>query len=147
VSKSERERGAEAYVRYYESLSLETLDQLQSLVADDVQFCDPFNDLKGIDAYRKLLTHMFNNVKEVKFNVLNCAWDDDTCLLRWRFEGKLRSLGSDQWIFEGMSKLDFDDNGKVTRHIDYWDSGSEFYERVPALGVLIRFIRRLAAVS
>jgi steroid Delta-isomerase len=44
-----------------------------------------------------------------------------------------------------MSELTFDSDGKVARHIDYWDAGKHFYEKLPLLGALLRAIRRRVA--
>jgi len=46
-----------------------------------------------------------------------------------------------------MSELTFDSDGKVARHVDHWDAGKEFYEKLPLLGGVLRAIRRRVAAT
>jgi len=41
-----------------------------------------------------------------------------------------------------MSLITFDTEGRVSSHIDYWDSADAFYTRIPLLGSVIRSIRQ-----
>ena len=61
----------ERYRRYLEDLSSATLGDLETYVTADVRFKDPFNDVRGVDAMRRVFQHMFENVQDVKF----CAQD------------------------------------------------------------------------
>jgi hypothetical protein len=42
----------------------------------------------------------------------------------------------------GMSHVRFNDNGQVTMHQDFWDSGTNIYGQIPVLGGVIESIRR-----
>jgi hypothetical protein len=78
-----------------------------------------------------------------RFAVTHRAWDGDICLMRWLFEAETK--GGLKLSFAGMSELTFDSEGKVACHVDHWDAGKEFYERLPLLGWLLRTIRRRVA--
>lgn len=132
--------GCAAYVRFFESLSADTLDQLDAVTAEDVHFRDPFNDVRGRECMRAVLAQMFEAVREPRFEVRLVAWDGDVCVLVWRFTGEVKHLGP--WDVEGSSELSFDEAGRVTRHIDHWDSGAAFDARLPVLGFLLRLVRR-----
>ena len=41
-----------------------------------------------------------------------------------------------------LSELRFADDGRVVAHIDHWDSGAQFYGKLPGLGWLIERVRR-----
>lgn len=131
-----------AYVGFYETLTRERLSELSRFVADDVRFKDPFNDVRGIEAYRTLLAKMFEAIPDVRFTVSHRAVDGDACFLRWQCRGTLRST---PWIVEGMSELRFGADGRVREHIDHWDAAEQFYQRIPIVGWLIRLIRRRVA--
>jgi steroid delta-isomerase len=133
---------ADAYIRYYEALSLATLSALDNVVTPDVRFKDPFNDVRGIEHYRRLLTKMFDAVPDVRFCVSQQAVDGETCFIRWRCEGTIKAMGAAPWLVEGMSELRFAPDGRVREHIDHWDAASQFYERLPVIGWLLRLIRR-----
>jgi steroid Delta-isomerase len=133
---------AEAYVRFYEALSPETVSDLRSVVHEDIHFKDPFSDVVGVATYQALLVGMFNAAPDIRFKVLHCAYDGEVCFLRWDSQGTLRVLGKDPWVVKGMSELRFAEDGRVISHIDHWDAASQFYERIPVLGAILRLIRR-----
>jgi steroid delta-isomerase len=45
-------------------------------------------------------------------------------------------------MITGMSEIHFAPDGRISEHIDHWDSGGQFYERIPVLGWLIRLVRK-----
>ncbi len=66
--------------------------------------------------------------------------------LRWDFSFVPRRGGA-PWRIEGMSEVHFDAEGRVTAHLDHWDSGSQFYGRLPVLRHVIALIRRRLSVG
>jgi len=140
---SARGRGpADAYIAYYEALSPATLAALETVVTPDVRFKDPFNEVTGVAAYRRLLAKMFAAVPDIRFTVSHQAVDGEACFLRWHCEGTLPALGGRHWSVEGMSELRFAADGRVREHIDHWDAAAQVYERLPLIGGLMRLIRR-----
>lgn len=136
---------SELYIRLFEELSVERLDDIESFVSANIKFKDPFNDLSGIDSFRRLLMEMLNNVKELKFTVTHRAWAEGVLFVRWSFQGELKWLGC--WKVQGMSEINFDERGFVCQHIDYWDAAEQFYEKLFLIGTILRFIRRRLQVS
>lgn len=134
-----------AYVQFYETMTPGAVAELGNFVSDDVRFKDPFNDVVGVEAYRRLLVKMFETVPDIAFTVSHRAIDGDACFLRWRCQGTIPRLGRAPWIVEGMSELRFAEDGRVREHIDHWDASAQFYERLPLLGGLLRLIRRRVA--
>ena len=45
----------------------------------------------------------------------------------------------------GASHLQYDAQGRITMHRDYWDAAEELYEKLPLLGLLMRWLRRRLA--
>lgn len=133
------------YIRFYESLSLTSLDTLGAVCHEDVRFKDPFNETHGVDAYRALLEGMFESAPDITFKVLHCAYDGDVCFLRWDSQANIKALGKDPWMVKGMSELTFAEDGRVLSHIDHWDAASQFYERLPIIGRVLKLIRRRVA--
>ena len=127
------------YRLYLESLSLESLSDLTFYVVDDVHFKDPFNDVWGLNAMALVFQHMFENVQNVRFVVQDMLAEGQLCFMGWRFEGEINGK---LWAFNGTSLIRFADDGRVEEHIDHWDAGRDFYERLPFIGSLIAFLRR-----
>ena len=133
---------AQRYRAYLESLSPDGLKNLEKYVSKDVYFRDPLNDVKGVEAMRRVFLHMYDTVGSVKFIVHHAASDADTCLMSWRFSANLR--GS-PWNFEGTSVVLFNAAGQVVAHTDYWDVAGSLYEKLPFIGGLLRWLRRMVA--
>ncbi len=127
-----------SYVDYLEKLTTENLDRLPSYVAPNVRFKDPFNDVKGIEAMKAVFSHMFDNVENIVFRIKRSYSDLNSGCMEWTFSGKIRKK---QWVFNGTTIVSFDEEGLVTAHIDYWDSGRDFYEHMPIIGWVLKYIR------
>ena len=136
----------EAYVAFYESLTPSSVEQLARYCAPEVRFRDPFNDVTGVAAYRAILARMFVDVREPRFIVRDHALSGQIAYLRWDFSFATRKHGT-PWQIEGMTEVHFNTEGRVTAHLDHWDSGSQFYGRLPVLRTLIGLVRRRLAVS
>jgi hypothetical protein len=136
---------SELYIRLFEELSVERINDIESFVSSDIKFKDPFNDLSGIDPFRRLLTEILNNVKGLKFVVTHRAWTERVLFLRWSFQGELTGISS--WRVQGVSEINFDERGFICQHIDYWDAAEQFYEKFPLIGTMLRFIKRRVKVS
>jgi len=134
-----------AYAAFYEGLTPGSLERLNDLCAPEVRFCDPFNDVTGIAAYRAILAEMFEQVREPSFEISDWALSGRVAYLRWAFVFTPRKGGA-PWRIDGMSEVHFDQRGLVAVHLDHWDSGLQFYARLPLLRSLIGFVRKRLAI-
>jgi steroid Delta-isomerase len=131
-----------AYAAYYESLTPESIADLRALVAADIHFRDPFNDVRGVDRMIRVLRKMFEDASDIRFERREQACSGNLCFIRWRFFFRPRRFaGGEIWPVEGVSAVRFDRAGKVVEHIDYWDAASQIYGRLPLLGRLLRLIQ------
>lgn len=133
-----------AYVEFFETVTPETLGRLDALVAPDVRFRDPFNDVTGPAAMRRVFEDMFARFDGPRFVVTDRAYSADRCYVRWRFTAR---DGGRDWAIDGVSEIAVDGEGRIVEHIDHWDAASQVYEKLPLVGPLVRFIRRRAAAS
>ncbi|MGE0423352.1 MAG: nuclear transport factor 2 family protein [Reyranellaceae bacterium] len=127
------------YAAYFDTLSRERLAEMDALFAPDARFRDPFNDVRGIAAIRNVFAHMYKTIERPRFAILHRVSAGDVGYLKWRFTGM---LGRRPFDFVGLSEVRFNPQGLVVEHLDYWDSGTLVYERVPLLGALVRVIKR-----
>jgi len=129
------------YAEFFESLTADRVALLDSVMTDEVHFTDPFNSVRGIEQVRQVFVEMYAQFSDARFVVTHAALaDDDSGLLRWELNGKLRRTG-EPWHVEGMSHVRFGPDGRVSEHVDYWDAARQFYERLPVVGWLLRRIR------
>jgi limonene-1,2-epoxide hydrolase len=133
----------EEYIHFFNTLE-QGLNNgtLQRLTHADMRFSDPFNDVQGHEQITAVLKHFVKQVKSPHFNVLHIAWDQQVCLLRWDFSGELPKFG--QWSFPGVSEIHFNDEGLITLHQDHWDASQFFYQKLPIIGPVLRWIRKQA---
>lgn len=133
------EAAARRYADWWQGLTPGRIAELDALVAPSVRFRDPFNDVVGIEAMRRVLEKMFEDVPDAAFTITDVAIGG-AVYLRWRFQGG-------RFAADGVTELAFDAGGRVVCHVDHWDSGTEVYAKLPLVGALVRLIRRRLAAA
>ena len=119
------------YINLFSNLSSENINEFDDLISKDIVFIDPFNNVKGANAFKKIFLHMFENVKDPKFLILDYSINKKRVFLKWKMTFfAFKSLQ----IIEGMSELLLNDDGKVSTHIDYWDSLNGIFIKIPLIG-------------
>jgi len=136
------QQAAVAYKQYLESLSSGSLSDLGNYVTPEVHFVDPFNDVRGVAAMRRIFDDMFKTVSDIEFKADRMGMDSDTTLMAWTLTGELRGR---PLMLEGMSRITFNESGRVTEHIDHWDSATQFYMRLPVIGWFLSIVRQRVA--
>jgi steroid Delta-isomerase len=130
-------------VRFYETLSPETLGDLRRLYHEDVRFQDPFNAVVGVDAIERIFRDMFERLDAPRFHVENRIVDGSQAMLAWTFDFALRGRNL---RIHGVTHLRLCDDGRILTHRDYWDPAGELYAGLPVIGLLVRWLmRRLSA--
>jgi len=130
------------YKKFLESLTATDVGSLKDHVSEDIRFSDPFHDVQGVDAMASIFDRLFETVTNVQFEVLDHAVDGSLVFFRWRLSANLSGKG---WRVEGVTHLTFNAERVVVSHREYWDAASQFYERFPVIGPLLRYLRRRVA--
>ena len=129
---------------YFETLSLDTAQRLDTLYTEDAWFKDPFNEVKGVPAIRHIFVHMFSQVDAPRFVVLEAVAQDGQAFITWEFRFRMRRWREGEQCIRGCSQLHFAADGRICRHRDWWDAAEELYEKLPVLGSLMRGLKALA---
>jgi hypothetical protein len=132
-------------IRFFETLTLDSVAQIDSVYADDARFKDPFNEVRGLPEVRRVFVHMFEQVKNPRFVVTRAISDGNDAFLTWDFLFSMNSSPDQPQVIRGATHIQFDADGRVAVHRDYWDAAEELYEKLPLLGSLMRFLKRQAA--
>ena len=132
-------------VALFENLSPEALPRLASIYTDAATFKDPFNEVQGVAAIRRIFEHMYATLDQPRFAVHARVTQGDECFLTWDFLFRLRSGRGEQMVVRGCSHLRLATDGRIAMHRDYWDVAEELYEKLPLLGSLMRWLRRRMA--
>lgn len=142
---AEKTRSAvEALTPFYEQLQLQDIDRFDEFYRDDARFRDPFNDVSTIEGIKRVFRHMFTQVNAPAFRVTKTIIADGDAILFWTFHFRFKGLGCKTLqTLEGVSHLEFDEDGRVSLHRDYWDAAEELYGRMPVIGTLMRGLQRM----
>ena len=135
------QEATDRYCAFFESLSPQSLEKLDDYFDASAHFKDPFNDVRGIAQIRRVFVHMYTQVHEPAFEILDSMSDGDISFMRWRFSFSLRKQG-EVIRADGVSRVMFDANGKVVEHIDYWDPVEGVYRHLPVFGSAFRWLTR-----
>ena len=133
------------FIAFFENLSPADLARLGQVYAPEARFKDPFNEARGVPAIQAIFAHMFGALEQPRFVVTGRVVQGNQCFLTWDFLFAFQRFdkGVTQTV-RGASHLVLDDEGLVTLHRDYWDAAEELYEKLPVVGALMRWLRRLA---
>ena len=135
-----------AVVPLFEQLSPAHVAQLDRYYAADSRFKDPFNEVQGVPAIRSIFTHMFATLRAPRFIVTGRVVQGHQAFLTWEFRFYFQRWNkqTEQCVL-GASHLEFNSDGLVVLHRDYWDAAEELYEKLPVVGSLMRWLRRQAS--
>ena len=136
-----------AAVVYFEQLTLANVDQLGRFFHAEARFKDPFNEVQGLPRIQHLFRHMFAQVNSPRFVIHQVVAEGRQCFLTWDFCFERRSGTNDTLTVRGATHWQFDSDGLITNHRDYWDAAEELYEKLPLLGRLMRWLRRQASAG
>lgn len=133
-------------IHFYHDLTPESVSRFADFYSADAYFKDPFNEVRGIVPIQRIFSHMFKQVAEPHFVVTDKVVDAHGAMLIWEFGFRVKLWGKGETqVMRGVSHLKFDADGKVNYHRDYWDTGEELYMKLPAIGSLLRGLRRVLA--
>lgn len=112
---------------------------------DNIRFEDPINRTNGIEKFKQVMADTWRFYPNSRFELR--AWADagDRVFIRWSLvedrKGKTVSL------IEAIGEFRFNAQGKVISHVDYWDSVTAIYRKIPILGQTLNFMRKRFSVD
>ena len=127
----------ENYVKLFETLNLKNLNKFDKLLDENIYFEDPFNKVYGIESFKRIFSNTLNKLDNVEFKVQNIISKNNIYILKW--EMIYFAFNKNNSIF-GLSEVTIGANKKIVSHIDYWDSYSNFYTKIPIFGLIFKFV-------
>jgi len=131
-------------VELFEKLAPDDVMRLSEYYTLDAKFKDPFNQVQGVTQVQRIFSHMFQALDEPRFLVHDVVVQGEQCFLTWDFVFRFRRFSSALQTVHGSSHLHLDADGLIVSHRDYWDAAEELYEKLPLLGILMRWLRKRA---
>lgn len=118
-----------------------TLDDLKSIYTEQVHFKNPFYELDDLTALYRFFRQLYQQVDDPTLLITESVSDQNILYLNWTFRFAFHEK-QETFSIDGLSRMHFDERGKILEHTDYWDAGEHIYETLPLLGTLIRWIKK-----
>jgi limonene-1,2-epoxide hydrolase len=132
-------------IDFFEQMQPADLARLEAVYTAEAHFKDPFNDVRGPAAIRAIFEHMYATLEAPRFVIHDVLVQDTQCFLNWDFVFRVRSWPRQELTIRGASHLKLAADGRIAEHRDYWDAAEELYEKLPGVGLLMRWLRRRMA--
>lgn len=133
---------ASTYASFFENINASTsIEEYKKVLHKNAKFKDPFHEIVGIEKIYNIFQDMYLKLDNPKFKIIEIVEQNNIAYIKWDFEFHFKNNKKKE-SFEGVSRIEFDNKGKVISHIDYWDSAENLYEKIPILSFLIKFIKR-----
>ena len=130
------------YIEFFQQLNEKTpLLEYKLFFDENSYFEDPFHKVVGVDKIYPILKGIYVKFYNPRFEINECISQDYITYIRWNFLYQMNKK-SEVDTFVGVSRVLFSENGKVLKHVDFWDAGLNVYEKIPLLGSIIRYIKR-----
>ena len=112
-------------------------DDWWTLYSKDVKFIDPTQEKYGIEAYIKAQDSLINRCDDVYLESHSIAINKNVAFVEWTMGVKIKGV---EFIYDGTTRLIFDQDGKVIEHRDYFDFCSGTFGNVPLVGGFFRWM-------
>ncbi|GAA0857822.1 nuclear transport factor 2 family protein [Aliiglaciecola litoralis] len=132
----------DAFERFYTNVSLDSLEQLGTIYAEDATLIDPIMQHQGLDKIKRYFRNMLENTRKCHCAIQHVTQQNDTVFVTWKMTIAHPQLNKGQDIaVNGISQLELAAN-KIVFHRDYYDLGEMIYEQVPVLKHVVKMIKK-----
>ena len=137
----------ERYLDFWRAMKVEDVPTIKALVTEDFHFVDPFNDVRSAEDMVRLLDHIFELCETPLFDMLSYGVSEQgpdadgnwQGYALWHFSF-IAKRGGNKVTLDGMSALTFAPDGRLSAHIDHWDTGQQVLRHIPILGGLVKAV-------
>jgi steroid Delta-isomerase len=139
-----KKKPIDKYIELFSDLTIDKVKDFDHIVDPNIEFTDPFNVVKGLGSFKNIFNHMFKNIKDPKFKIIDYSIEKKRTFLKW--EMTFFAFKSKQ-IIVGISEIKCGKNGKIIAHHDYWDSMNGIFIKLPFIGFLYKTSLRLFSLK
>ena len=147
ASRDDIKAALKRYLDFWADIKVEDVPTIKAIVTDDFHFRDPFNDVRSSADMVTLLDHMFQICDQPRFEMRHYGLSDQSpnadgswdAYALWDFSFTPKR-GGDVIEIDGMTALSITADGKISAHIDHWDTGQQVLRHIPLLGGVVKLI-------
>lgn len=141
----DKRQATQKLATFFETLSPQSVTQLNTVYHAQATFKDPFNEVQGLPEIERIFRHMYVALDQPHFVVTGQVVDGSQAFLTWEFRFRFKRFDTTTLqAVRGASHVVFNEQGLVTMHRDYWDAAEELYEKLPVLGGVMRWLKKRA---
>ncbi|MFP4281128.1 MAG: nuclear transport factor 2 family protein [Opitutales bacterium] len=140
----EAEAAIERFRRFFSDLTVDRVEEECARVyARDAILHDTLVTHQGIDEILPYFRSTAERAAGVNVTIDRTVRDGSDYFIQWTMDITWKGFGKGRTTRSvGMSHLRFNAAGEVVLHHDFWDSTSGFFEHLPVIGGLLRWIKR-----
>ena len=112
-------------------------EEWESLYNQQVKFIDPTQEKNGIAAYIKAQDGLIKRCDDIYLKSHSIAINKNIAFVEWTMGLKIKGI---EFVYDGTSRLIFDEVGKVKEHRDYFDFCSGTFGNIPIIGAFFRWL-------
>ena len=141
LSPSDGEAAIGRFRDFFQNVTPESIrEKTAKLYAEDVWFNDTLKTLRGRAAVEAYFLKTMDHVDSFRTEVDDVARSGGNFYVRWTMD--VRFKGAKERVRTiGVTLLRFDREGRAVLHQDFWDPAIGFYEHLPVLGGVMRWIQ------
>ena len=112
-------------------------EEWESFYNKQVKFKDPTQEKIGINAYVNAQERLIKRCDDIFLESHSIAIEQNIAFVEWTMGLKIKGI---EFLYEGTSRLIFDEQGKVKEHRDYFDFCSGTFGNIPIIGAFFRWL-------
>lgn len=127
--------------KFYEEFGPNNIHQMANIYSEPTYFKDPFHTMTSVQ--KELIpyfTKAFTKLQNSRFDFHEAVLEGNKAFLIWDMSFE---ISGKKFKIHGSSFIEFDEQGMVKKHRDYWDLAEELYEKLPAVGLLFRAFKKI----
>lgn len=132
----------ENFKNYFARMDFNNNSVLNDIYSKNVVFIDPIHEINGIEKLCEYFHKLNDNLVEGSFQFIDESAIGNKVYLCWEMNLKLKRPNKNVKA-SGISVLTIEE--KIIKQRDYFDAGELFYENIPILGSIIRFLKKKIA--
>tara|TARA_B100000579_G_C22336941_1_gene623131 strand:+ start:155 stop:580 length:426 start_codon:yes stop_codon:yes gene_type:complete len=114
-----------------------SIEEWEYFYNDKVKFIDPTQATTGLDEYIKVQDRLIKRCDDIYLESHSIAINKNIAFVEWTMGLKIKSF---EFLYDGTTRLIFDEEGKVKEHRDYFDFCSGTFGNVPVIGGFFRWL-------
>lgn len=108
---------------------------------DHIYFRDSIQEITGIEDFKAMTERLTERSKDLKMNIVSAQMEDGIVFLEWEMTISYKKYPSS--VLYGLSRLTFNEDGKISEQRDYYDLWGDIFDNIPRFGKAYRkFMKR-----